>query len=150
MDSSILATTTASFAATLPGLSRCLQLLQAFVHSVVFFFPLGSMITRDNQCGVLALVLQGFVEVSIRAGSFSVAMEIDKLLGREDRRRHMRHAHNVQTIGRTSVLIMHGSFENALVHSIAWESVLFSCVSVSISQKMTCTLAGRDVCTACT
>lgn len=39
MDSSILATTTASFVATLPGLSSCLP----------FFFPLGSIITRHNQ-----------------------------------------------------------------------------------------------------
>lgn len=40
MDSSILATTTASFVATLPGRSSCLP----------FFFQLGSMITRHNQC----------------------------------------------------------------------------------------------------
>lgn len=53
------------------------------------------MITRQNQSGVFALVLQGFVEVSIRAGSFSVAMEIDKLLGREDRRRRMRHTYTI-------------------------------------------------------
>ena len=74
-------------------LQRCL-VCQAVCR---FFFQLGSMITRHNQCvcvcGVFALVLQGFVEVSIRAGSFSVAMEIDKLLGREDRRRHMRDTH---------------------------------------------------------
>lgn len=44
----------------------------------------------QNCC---AAAVRGFVEVSIRAGSFSVAMEIDKLFGREAHGRTWRELH---------------------------------------------------------
>ena len=106
MDSSILATTTASFVATLPGLSSCLPFfLSAWKH---------------NHSAQPVLVLQGFVEVSIRAGSFSVAMEIDKLLGREDRRQHMRHTHTQCTKNEKNNCA-HTWLLWGCLHSIPWE-----------------------------